>query len=160
MIFIVIFSITLMLYTKEMTMLNNRYQKELMVLNENLAPNQFRFLEMGTSNEHLVMAVRTNRRNIYTLYIQLDGFPENMPKVFVTQMLVSHDGKKLESASGTMHTLTSENGWTRICHYGSNSWTPNVSLYKVYIKCRLWLEMYELHLQTGKPIDYYLSHQQ
>ena len=91
--------------------------------------------------------------------MQLDGFPEYMPNVFVTKMLYSRDGRKLDSISATMHTLTSENGWTQICHYGFNSWTPDVSLYKIYIKCRLWLEMYELHLQTGHNMDYYLNHQ-
>ncbi|MBQ3289217.1 MAG: hypothetical protein IJH50_07395 [Kiritimatiellae bacterium] len=106
-----------------------------------------------------MMAARTNRKNIYTLYIPLDGFPESMPKVFVTRMLLSRSGEKLDSPSASMHTLQSENGWTRLCHYGSNSWTSDVSLYKIYIKCRLWLEMYELHLQTGNDIDYYLSHQ-
>ena len=48
--------------------------------------------------------------------------------------------------------LASEHGWTRICHYGSESWTPGVSLYKIYIKCALWLNIYEVHLKTGKPM--------
>ena len=74
-------------------------------------------------------------------------------------MLKNKMGVDLDSPSASMHTLTSENGWTRICHYGTNSWTPNVSLYKVYVKCRLWLEMYETQLRTGKNIDYYLNHQ-
>ena len=34
-----------------------------------------------------------------------------------------------------------------------------VSIYKIYIKCRLWLEMYEAHLRTGKNIDFFLNHQ-
>lgn len=129
------------------------------MLNRYLTPNLFKFQDMGTERAHLVMAARTNRKNIYTLYIPLDGFPESMPKVFVTRMLLSRSGEKLDSPSASMHTLQSENGWTRLCHYGSNSWTSDVSLYKIYIKCRLWLEMYELHLQTGNDIDYYLSHQ-
>ena len=140
-------------------MTQRRYHAELQVLNRYLTPNLFKFQDMGTANAHLVMAARTNRKNIYTLYIPLDGFPESMPKVFVTRMLFSRSGEKLDSPSANMHTLQSENGWTRLCHYGNNSWTSDVSLYKIYIKCRLWLEMYELHLQTGNDIDYYLSHQ-
>lgn len=140
-------------------MTQRRYQAEQQVLNRYLTQNLFKFQDMGTPNAHLVMAARTNRKNIYTLYIPLDGFPESMPKVFVTRMLLSRSGDKLDSPSASMHTLRSENGWTRLCHYGSSSWTSDVSLYKIYIKCRLWLEMYELHLQTGNDIDYYLSHQ-
>ena len=69
------------------------------------------------------------------------------------------DGEEMRNCSATMHTLQSENGHTRICHYGPSSWTPNVSIYKIYVKCRLWLEMYEAHLRTGNNIDYYLNHQ-
>lgn len=140
-------------------MTQSRYEAELQVLNRYLTPNLFKFKDMGTSRAHLVMAARTNRKNIYTLYIPLDGFPETLPKVFVTRMLKSRTGEDLDGASAAMHTLPSENGWTRLCHYASDSWTEDVSLYKVYIKCRLWLEMYELHLQNGRPIDYYLNHQ-
>ena len=140
-------------------MTKSRYEAELQVLNRYLTPNLFKFQDMGTSRAHLVMAARTNRKNIYTLYIPLDGFPEALPKVFVTRMLQNRSGEILNEASAAMHTLPSENGWTRLCHYAADSWTEDVSLYKVYIKCRLWLEMYELHLQNGRPIDYYLNHQ-
>ena len=37
--------------------------------------------------------------------------------------------------------------------------TPGVSLYKIYIKCALWLNIYEVHLKTGKPMEYYLKRQ-
>lgn len=140
-------------------MTRSRYEAELQVLSRYLTPNLFKFQDMGTCRAHLVMAARTNRKNIYTLYIPLDGFPETLPKVFVTRMLKSRAGEDLDGASAAMHTLPSENGWTRLCHYAGDSWTEDVSLYKVYIKCRLWLEMYELHLQNGRPIDYYLNHQ-
>lgn len=136
-----------------------RYQAELTVLRGRLTPNLYKFFDWDKPTAHVVMAARTNRGTIYTLYIPLDGFPERLPKVFVTQMLRDKNGSPLDSPSGAMHTLSSENGWTRLCHYGAASWRENVSLYKIYVKCRLWLEMYELHLQTGKPIDYYLNHQ-
>ena len=105
------------------------------------------------------MAGRTNSGNIYTLRIELDAFPESVPKVFVTKMLYDKFGLPLDTGNAAMHVLRSENGCTQICHYSSSSWTNRVSLYKVYIKCRLWLEMYEAHLRTGEPIDYYLKHQ-
>jgi len=140
-------------------MTKSRLAAETQVLNQFLGPNLFRFQEMGTPNAHLVMAARTNRKNVYTLYAELKGFPASMPRVFVTRMLKDRAGNDLSVPSGDMHTLASDHGWTRLCHYSAASWTPDVSLYKVYVKCRLWLEMYELHLQTGKKISYYLNHQ-
>ena len=138
---------------------NERYQAELMVLRK-LPANAYRFMNMNTSSPFVVMAARTNSGNVYTLRIELSAFPNNIPKAFVTKMLYSKNGAALDSPSAAMHTLDSEHGWTRICHYGSVAWNPYVSIYKVYVKCRLWLEMYELHLKTGKTIDYYLKHQQ
>lgn len=136
-----------------------RLAMEMAVLNKYLTPNLFKFHELGTANEHIVMAARTNRKNIYRLYIKLSDFPLRKPEVYVAQTLKDKWGNVLPEYSSTMHTLGTweENGWTQICHYGA--WNPDVAIYKIYIKCRLWLEMYELHLQTGKPIEYYLNHQ-
>ncbi len=140
-------------------MKNSRYKAEQEVLEAKLPSNIYRFMDMNTSKPYLVMAGRTNSGNIYTLRIELDAFPESVPKVFVTKMLYDKFGLPLDTGNAAMHVLRSENGCTQICHYSSSSWTNRVSLYKVYIKCRLWLEMYEAHLRTGEPIDYYLKHQ-
>ena len=137
-----------------------RLQAEEALLARKFPQNVFRFFQKETpESTYLRIGAKTNQGNVYTLHMDLKDFPMQQPKVFITRMLKSKQGNELNSPSASMHTLSSENGWTRICHYGCNSWTPNVSLYKVYIKCRLWLEMYETHLRTGKPIDYYLNHQ-
>lgn len=136
-----------------------RYQAELCLLARKFPSNAFRFFKVETSEPYLRIGAKTNSGNVYTLHMDLREFPASQPRVFVTRMLRDNKGNNLASPSSSMHTLSAENGWTRICHYGLNSWTPNVSLYKVYVKCRLWLEMYEAHLRTGKPIDYYLNHQ-
>lgn len=138
---------------------NARYQAELNVFRKKLPSSWYCFEGIGTSSPILKMAARTNSGNVYTLHFDLSQFPMSVPKVFVTKMLKTKNGVDMSGASSAMHTLGSERGWTRICHYGSGSWTPNVSLYKVFIKCRLWLEMYEAHLRTGQNIDYYLNHQ-
>lgn len=138
---------------------NERLELEKSVLERKLPPNAYRFMDIGTSKPYLVIAAKTNRGNIYTLRIELDQFPDEIPKAFVNNLLLTKNGEPMNGCSGAMHTLDCENNRTRICHYGFDSWTPNVSLYKVYVKCRLWLEMYELHLDNGKPIDYYLNHQ-
>jgi len=136
-----------------------RLSAEQSVLNYYLPRSAYRFCDMSTSKPYLKIAALTNSKNVYTLRIELDNFPAEVPKVFVNKMLYDKTGHPMSEASGSMHTLGSENDRTRICHYGSNSWAPSVSLFKVYMKCRLWLEMYETHLRTGKPIDYYLKHQ-
>lgn len=136
-----------------------RKEAELKVLQENLPENIYRFMDMDTDSPYLTMAAKTNEGNVYTLKIELVDFPESVPRVFVTQMLYDAKSRPLDKPSPYMHTLRSEKGCTQICHYGRNSWTNMVSLYKVYIKCRIWLEIYEEHLRSGEPIDHYLSHQ-
>lgn len=121
--------------------------------------NTYIFKDLNTSQPYVLMAARTNRGHVYTIRINLDVFPNSIPHAFVTKMLKTKSGENMSGASASMHTLTSEYGYTRICHYGTNAWNPNVSLFKVFVKCRLWLEMYENHLQFGKTIDYYLNHQ-
>lgn len=138
---------------------DTRYQAELLVLQNRIPSTAYRFFGIGTSNPYLRIGARTNSGNVYTLHVDLSNFPEDVPKVFVTKMLMTKTGLRMSGVSGPMHTLQSEHGWTRICHYGYSSWTPRVSLYKVYVKCRLWLEMYEAHLRTGHEIQYYLNHQ-
>lgn len=138
---------------------NDRLELEKSVLERKLPSNAYKFMGIGTEKPYLVIAAKTNRGNIYTLRIELDKFPNEIPKAFINKMLKDKHGDLMNGISAAMHTLSSEDGRTRICHYGSDSWTPNVSLYKVYVKCRLWLEMYELHLDNGNDIDYYLNHQ-
>ena len=136
-----------------------RKEAELKVLQENLPDNIYRFMDMETDSPYLKMAAKTNEGNVYTLKIELADFPESVPRVFVTQMLYDAKSRPLDNPSPYMHTLRSENGCTQICHYGRNLWTNMVSLYKVYMKCRIWLEIYEEHLRSGEPIDHYLTHQ-
>lgn len=135
-----------------------RYEMELAVLNRKLPEGTYHF-SLGGERPFVAFAARTNAGNLYTIQVELERFPANIPKAFVTKMLRDKDGNLLDHGSRSMHTLASERGWTRICHYGSDSWTPAVSLYKIYIKCRLWLEVYEKHLQSGEPMDHYLKHQ-
>lgn len=149
-----------------------RYQLEKDVLRQEHFPeNAYRFVGIGTSEPYLRIAAKCNSGKVYTLHIDLKEFPEQIPEVYVTKMLKDYNGNDMDHPSATLHTLTAKNGWTRICHYGSNSWrssrvwsgsewVPSVSLYRIYIKCRLWLEAYEAHLATGNNLDYYLKHAQ
>ena len=139
---------------------NDRLNAEVAVFNYNhVPPAIYRFMDLQTTKPYLAIAARTNQHNLYTLRIELDKFPNEVPKVFVTRMLHDRRGNEMDDVSASMHTLSGEHGWTRICHYGSHSWNPGVTLFKIYAKCRLWLEAYEGHLATGRDIDYWLKHQ-
>ena len=136
---------------------DKRLAAEKRVLASKLPSNSYRFMDMETDNPYIVMAGKTNNGNIYTIRIDLKYFPNKKPEAFVRKMLLTKSGEPMSGASSTMHTLTSKYGFTQICHYADSAWTPMVSIYKVYIKCRLWLEVYEMHLKTGNNMDYYLN---
>ena len=138
---------------------DKRLAAEKRVLASQLPISSFRFMDMDTDNPFLVMAAKTNGGNVYTIRIDLINFPNSKPEAFVRKMLYTKSGRPMSGPSADMHTLSSKYGFTQICHYADSAWTEWVSLYKVYIKCRLWLEMYDLHLKTGKNMDYYLNHQ-
>lgn len=138
----------------------SRLLKEQEVLAVHMKPNTYQFVDMNTALPYVVMAAMTNSGKVYTLKIHLEQFPENVPQVEVLNPLKDRNGKRLNKVSAEMHTLGLRDGHTLICHYAASSWTPQVSLYKIFIKCRLWLEMYEEHLATGYNMDYFLKHQQ
>ncbi len=140
-------------------MTTERLNLEKSVLRREMPLVQCVFKDMDTSAPYVLMPVKTKNRKVYTIRIDLAGFPNSLPPAFVTKMLRTKTGQLMDSASSSMHTLSSEHGYTRICHYGFSSWNPMVSLFKVYVKCALWLNMYELHLITGNSMDYYLNHQ-
>lgn len=137
-----------------------RAKIEEQVLGHYLPSNMFRFRNIGTSAPYLEAAIQANDGATYLLYFDLTPFPAAKPRVYVQQMLYTRSGQPMNGASGANHTLSSWNGWTQLCHYLDSAWTPDVTLWKVYLKCRLWIEMYRAHLRTGKPMDYYLNHQQ
>ena len=136
-----------------------RYEAEFGVLKRKLPSNAWTFRDLNGTRPYLAAAVRTRSGRLYTIQIELANFPQSVPKVFATQMLRDCNGEEMREGRHSLHTLPSEHGWTRICHYGPSSWTPNVSLYHIYVKCALWLNVYELHLKTHETMEYYLKRQ-
>lgn len=131
---------------------NTRLELEKQVLARKLPPNMYLFRDMGTPNAHLRIGAKTNAGNVYTLKIMLRDFPSAVPSVYTTKPLKDRLGHDLV-VSHELHNYGTANGETKICHYPDRYWSPCVSLYKVYIKCRLWLECYEIYLRTGQSID-------
>lgn len=136
-------------------MTTDRFSIELQILNKYLNPRQFRL-----TDRELILAVQTNSLRTYTIKVDLtNDYPYNIPKAFVTTPKPLRDcrGLPMIDASHAMHTLPAENGCTRICHYGTVDWSPRCTLYQVYVKIRTWLEIYEYHLKTGRPLDSILT---
>ena len=140
----------------------DRYQIELGVLqNSTIKSKQYKFMDMDTPYPYLAVAIQTNSLRCYVVKIDLsDNYPYNIPKVFITspKPLLTRSGGSMLQASHSMHTLTGENGCVRVCHYGYEDWAANrITLYQIIIKVRIWLEMYECHLKTGKTLDEFLK---
>ena len=90
-------------------------------------------------------------------------FPYTPPVVLVVEPkpLCGHDGGDLADldVSPAMHVLTPQDGMVSICHSSAERWSPSQTLYRVFMKARLWLEAYDGHVRTGLPIDHFLHHQ-
>lgn len=140
-------------------MTDERLKKEFIILQTKLQQDSFRFLDFNGAKPHLVAGQQTNSGTVYTVKIDLSDFPNSVPDAFIIspKPLKTLTGESMLGASHAMHTLSGVDGCTKVCHYGPRDWSSNVSLYKVLIKIRVWLEAYETHLKTGEPLSNYLA---
>ena len=86
--------------------------------------------------------------------------PHNGCKLSLSSPFKRKDGSLLNGTSGEQHTLAAHDGLTEICHFNSSQWMSQNTLYQILMKGRLWLEAYEIHLQTGEDLEKYLPHMQ
>ena len=102
----------------------------------------------------------TNKRK-YVLRVHISNdFPNSCPSVVVISpngILRRANGSFLRTASRNDHVLPSKDGFTQICHFRSHIWMGDATLSQVVKKGVIWLEAYELHLQTGDPLDKFLQ---
>lgn len=100
----------------------------------------------------------TNSGHQYRLYSPLpSGYPYQRPPLYVIEPcpLRMFDGSLVtaQGVSHQMHTLTPHsNGWVQICHWRDARWHSGILLQKVFLKALIWLEAYEQHLSTGRPL--------
>ena len=85
------------------------------------------------------------------------GFPTQRPPLYVTDPhpLLMADGTPISrlGVSHSMHTLTPrDNGTVQICHWRDSRWHSAIVLQKVFLKALIWIEAYEQHLATGRPL--------
>lgn len=127
---------------------------------ERYFPRRYKFENLHSSDGYLDVGMKTQSGKVYRLNIKLNpDYPNSLPKVYVVHPLPlrNHSGSIIEGASHDMHTLSNDGEKIQLCHFKSENWNPNQSLYKIILKARIWLEAYEGHLRTGKPIDFYLN---
>lgn len=121
---------------------------------------RFEFGGLNTPNPYLRILAQTNNDHVFVLRMYLNNYPYEKPAVYVEMMLKDCHGRDMNSANAANHTLSPHsNGWTQICHYHPDAWRADLSLWLVYLKCLLWLNIYEETLRTGKDMEYYLKHQ-
>ena len=136
-----------------------RLQHERAIL-ERYFPNKYKFENLNSSNEFLDVGVKTQSGKVYRLNIRLrPDYPNSLPEVYIVFPLPlrKHDGSILNGVSHEFHTLGNDGDKIKICHYIPEKWNPNHSLYRIILKGRIWLEAYEGHLETGKPIKAYVN---
>ena len=94
----------------------------------------------------------------YHLYVPIPTrFPYERPPMYITRPypLLTADGGPLSSLgiSHQMHTLTpSQSGWVQVCHWRDARWHSGILLHKVFLKGLLWIEAYEQHRRTHRPL--------
>jgi hypothetical protein len=105
----------------------------------------------------------SNTRNPYDLWIPIPrGFPDVRPPLYVAKPNPLRDafGGTINGwgLSHDMHTLTAgPRGMVQICHWRDARWHAAITLHKVLLKGLIWLEAYEQHLTTGKPISSFVT---
>jgi len=114
--------------------------------------------QLGTKVE---VTVTLSNDKEYTLRVSLPSdFPNSCPSMIVSEpryCLKKKNGSFLNVSSGEDHTLPSKDGCTQICHCRPGLWRNDYTLYQVITKGVTWLEAYEVHLETGDPLDWYLQ---
>jgi len=135
-----------------------RLQQESAIL-EHYFPNRCRFKNLNSVNEFLDVDMQTQSGNVYRLNIKIQpDYPSSIPGLYIVAPLPlkKYDGSIIEDCSHEMHTLSVDCEMIQISH-STEHWNPNQTLYKIVMKARIWLEAYEGHLRTGKPINDYLN---
>ncbi len=142
-----------------MTINPTRIEQERRIL-QTYFPKRFVFVGLNTDNPYVDLGLQSNSKKVYRIRIELPlDYPNSLPEVFMTlpKPLKKYDGSAMTEVSHAMHTLSPSNGDVQICHYKAENWNPNVTLYRIVLKVRIWIEAYEGHLRTGEDIDEFLN---
>ncbi len=142
-----------------------KLQQKRLVIESEILKKYFRECQWINPNDSSQTQVEwkatTNSGKEYTLRVRVpEDYPNSQPVLLVVSPfpLRGHDGSKMTGlgVDHSMHTLSPVDGFVQVCHY--RGWSPDLTLYRVFLKGRIWLEAYEGHLRTGNRIDDYLHH--
>lgn len=142
-------------------MTDERYRWENQIIGHYMPnSNLYAWGNLNSITPYIRMAAKTNTGNMYVLRIELTNYPNQKPNAYVEAELKDYNGYKMKELSGTNHTLENHSihGWTQICHYHPSAWNNTMSIWMVYVRCVMWLNIYEMTLKTGHTMDRYLSH--
>ena len=104
-----------------------------------------------------------NSGHRYRLFLPIPaGYPHQRPSLYLIEPnpLRMFDGSLVTSlgVSHQMHTLTPHAaGWPQICHWREARWHSGIVLQKVFLKGLIWIEAFEQHLATGRPLADFVS---
>lgn len=147
-----------MYWTKEQ---QNRLNKEWELIQQYFPEFKLKYVDTRVCIEGWM---KTNLSTKYQvrLYIPRD-MPNSIPEVLILypEHLIDYHGRALVDygQDAAMHLLTPHDGYPSICTFKPTHWNPNRTLYNVLMKVRIWLEAYQGHLVTGRPLDYFIRHQ-
>lgn len=132
------------------------------ILEQNFAGRYQWFDLKRPGKTRLQMRLGTSSGQAYTLDICLPrDYPNSLPTVYIAEPdpLRDHRGDilALQSPSHPMHLLQPRGTQVQLCHYKAENWHPNVTLYKVVLKCLIWLEAFQNHLINGRPMVHFLG---
>jgi hypothetical protein len=85
------------------------------------------------------------------------NYPEQLPDLVVCASPKPMPKSSEWQGTHTTHTWPQKYGLLQICFYHPLCWTRKNMLYQVFEKGEQWLEAYEEHLATGKPMNELLS---
>jgi ubiquitin-protein ligase len=113
--------------------------------------------QQSPGKARVVVAMNTNNEKSYKLQINIPkDYPNSCPDMVVSypnQPLTRRDGNNLYVND---HSYGVKDNRTTVCHFRANLWTNEYTMYQVFMKGRIWLEAYELHLATGKSMEKFL----
>ena len=102
--------------------------------------------------------VKTSRDNVYRLRILVgEYYPDELPELVVCSSPKLMPKSEEWQGTHTTHTYPQKYGLLQICFYGQVCWTRENKLYQIFEKGAEWLEAYEEHLETGRPMMEMLS---
>lgn len=116
------------------------------------------YWDKGDDSYYASGVTLSNSGRRYGLHISIpSGFPDERPPMYLTEPfpLLMADGTRVFSlgVSHQMHTLAPlSNGLVQLCHWREARWRSGIKLQQVFLKGLLWIEAYEQHLTTGRPL--------